>query len=95
VTVQLTLPQVDLEPPPGDELEHRTGKKEPGSVKLFDKISHHWPATTPPNPEHLHIMVELSSGKRCVHWVGEISLTVSRLSLTSFLTLLRLSPLPC
>ena len=46
-------------------------------------------------PQCIHIIVELPSGKRCVHWVSEISLTVSRLSSTSFLTLLRLSSLPC
>ncbi|KAI0245112.1 hypothetical protein BJV78DRAFT_1289046 [Lactifluus subvellereus] len=38
------------------------GKNVPGSMKLeedFDNISAHWPATTPLNPQHLHIIVEL------------------------------------
>jgi hypothetical protein len=79
-------------------VETRYGKNAPGSVELEDglyKISVYWPVTTPPNPEHIHIIVELPSGKRCVHWVSEISLTVSRLFSTCFLTSLRLSPLPC
>jgi hypothetical protein len=46
-------------------------------VSVLDNISDHWPANTPPNPQHLRIIVELPSGKRCVHWVSEISLTVS------------------
>jgi hypothetical protein len=44
--------------------------------RVLDKISDHWLA--PPNPSHLHIIVE-PPGERCVHWVSEISLTVSRL----------------
>jgi hypothetical protein len=63
-----------------------------GSVHLdeVDDISDHWPATMPPNPKHLHIIVEIPSGERCAHWVSEISLTMSRLSSTSFLTSLLL-----
>jgi hypothetical protein len=75
----------------------------------LDSISGHLPATTLLNPQrdgpegsftmmcrqHLHIIVELPSGKRSVHWVSEISLTMSRSSSSSFLTLLRLSSLPC
>jgi hypothetical protein len=54
------------------------GKNVPGSLKLegeLDNISTHWPAAT--SLQHVHIIVELPSGKRCVHWVSEISLTVS------------------
>jgi hypothetical protein len=36
----------------------------------LDNISVHWPATTPPDLKHLHIIVELPSGERCVHWVS-------------------------
>ena len=87
-TVQLTLLQVDLSPDV-DQRERLTGKNVPGSVKLervLDQISGHWPATTPLQvepPGHLQIIVELPSGKRYVHRVGEISLTMSRLSSTS------------
>ena len=42
----------------------------------FEKISDYWRA--PPNPSYLHIIVEPPPGERCVHWVSEISLTVSR-----------------
>jgi hypothetical protein len=56
--------QVDLAPPSiDDEGKHLTGKNVPGSVKLkrgLDEISAHWPATTPLNPRHLHIIVEIS-----------------------------------
>ena len=44
--------------------------------------------TTSPDPYDIHIIVEPPSGKRCVLWNSEISLTVSRLSSTSLLTLL-------
>jgi hypothetical protein len=50
-----------------------SGKNVSGSVKLEgepDNTSGHWPATTPPNPQHLHIIVELPSGERCVHCGG-------------------------
>ncbi|KAI0250344.1 hypothetical protein BJV78DRAFT_1283292 [Lactifluus subvellereus] len=59
----LTLWKVDLEPPPEDEWKHIAGKDVPGSIKLkmLDNISAHWPATTPPDLQHLHIIVELSS----------------------------------
>ena len=40
-------------------------------------ISDYWLA---PDPKHLHIIVEFSSGKLCVHCVAKISLIVSRLS---------------
>jgi len=67
----LTLRKVDRTPPPRDERKHLTGEKEPDSVKLVsvpDNISDHWPANTPPNPQHLRIIVELPSapvlGKR-------------------------------
>lgn len=50
-------------------------------------VSHHWPATTLPDPHlQIQIIVELPFRKRCVHWVCEISLTVSRLSSTSSLS---------
>ena len=77
--MQLTLVQVDLVPPAKDQRKLVIGKQVPGSLELdeeLDTISTHWPATTPPNPQNLHIIVELPSGKRCVHWVSEISLTV-------------------
>jgi hypothetical protein len=65
-----------------------------GSVELdeLDDISAHWPVTMPLNRKNLHIIVELPFGKRCVHWVSEISLTVSRLSSTPFLLLYHISP---
>jgi hypothetical protein len=65
VTTQLIFPQVNLAPPHGDELEDLIGKEVPGSVELdeIDKISSYWPANTPLNTEHLHIIVELSSGE--------------------------------
>jgi len=71
-SAQLTLLQVDLAPPSTtDERKNLTGKHVRGSVKLegeLDDISDLWPATMPPNPKHLQIIVELpSSGKRCVH----------------------------
>jgi hypothetical protein len=62
---QLTLLQVDLAPPPEDELKQVTGKNVPGSVEVkgqLERISGHWPATSPPNPNHLHIIVERASG---------------------------------
>ena len=49
----------------------------------LDTISGHWPATTQPDSQHLYIIVELPSGKCCVHWVSKISSTVFRLSSTS------------
>ena len=55
-------------------------------TKKIIKVSDHWPTTPGPPPEpHLQIIVEVP-GKRCVHWVSEISLTVSRLSSTSSLS---------
>ena len=77
---QLTLLQVDLAPPPIDEWKNLTGKNVLGSVKLegeTDNISLHWPVPMSPTPKRLHIIVELPSGKRCVHQVGIILLTVS------------------
>ena len=47
-----------------------------GAVKLeneVDTVSRHWPV--PPNPQRINIIIELPSGKRCVHGVSEISLT--------------------
>jgi hypothetical protein len=87
--------QVDLPPPLKDEWKHITGKDVPSSVELqsFETISDHWPATTPPNPKHIHIIVVLPSGRCCLHWVNEISLTVSRLSSTSSLSDFPSSPL--
>jgi hypothetical protein len=61
-------------------------------LDVADSVAEVWPE--PPDTKHLHIIVELPSGKRRVHWVSEISLTVSRLFSTCFLTSLRLSPLP-
>ena len=68
--MQLALLQVDK------DLENLT----PSQVKAFrgkDKgqnlwpgiklVSTLWPADTPLNPQHLQIIVELPSGKRCVH----------------------------
>jgi hypothetical protein len=78
-TAQVTLLQVDLVPPQKNERKELIGKDVPGSVSLereFDRICDLWLA--PPNPSHLHIIVELPPGERCVHWVSEISLTVSR-----------------
>ena len=66
-------------------MKHLIGADVPGRVKLdevLNEVSKYWPATTPPNRQLIHIIVQLPSGKRCVHWVSEISLTVSRLSLT-------------
>jgi hypothetical protein len=56
----------------------------PNSLKLngLDDVSEHWPESTPLNRKHLHVIVELPTGKRCVHRVSEIPLTVSRLSST-------------
>jgi hypothetical protein len=48
-----------------------------------DKITDYWPATTPPDPNLIHIIVELPSCKCCVHLVSGILLTVSQLSPTS------------
>ena len=79
MTTQLTLLQVDFALPPKDQRKLLIGKQVPGSLELdeeLDTISTHWPATAPPNPQNLHIIVELPSGKCCVHWVSEISLTV-------------------
>ncbi|KAI0002424.1 hypothetical protein BJV74DRAFT_958410 [Russula compacta] len=45
--------------PPRDERKHLTGKNQ-CSVELegaLDKISRHWPAMAPPNPEQLHIIL--------------------------------------
>ena len=56
--------QVDLEPPYVDERRRLTGRNVAGSVKLeveLDSIICHWPAATPPNPQHIHIIVELPS----------------------------------
>lgn len=90
-----SLLQVDLAPPSRDGWKGLTGKDAPGSVKLeaLNTISDYWPATTPPNPKHLHILIECPSGERCVHRAGWISLTVSRLSaclLAALLAMLRL-----
>jgi hypothetical protein len=61
-------------------------------LDVADLVAEVWPE--PPDIKHLHIIVGLS-GERRVYWVSEISLTVSRLSLISFLTSPRLSSLPC
>lgn len=71
MTEQLTLPQVDFPPPGEDELKNTTGKDALGSVRLkskLDKISVHWPA--PPNPNHLHVIVELP-GETLLNELGE------------------------
>jgi hypothetical protein len=54
-TSQPTLLQVDLAPPPEDELKKLTGKTVAGSEELeeFKNISDYWLA---PNLEHLHII---------------------------------------
>lgn len=94
MTAQLTRFQVDLALSPVDERKHLTDENMPGSVKLereLDNISDHWPATTPHYPKYLQTLVELPSGIRWVHWASKIALTVSRLSSTSFLTLLHFS----
>ena len=47
----------------------------PGAVKLenkLDTVSSHRPV--PPNPQHINIIIEPPSGKRCVHRVSEILL---------------------
>jgi hypothetical protein len=65
-TAQLTLLQVDLVPRQKNERKDLTGKDVPGSVPLervLDRICDHWPATMPPDPEHLHIIVEPPSGE--------------------------------
>ena len=65
-----SLLQVDLAPPSKDERKGLTGKYVQGSVQLdedLDNISNYWPMTTLLNPKHLHIIVELPLGKRCVH----------------------------
>ena len=65
-----SLLQVDLTPPSKNERKGLTGKYVQGSVQLdedLDNISDYWPMTTPLNPKHLHIIVELPLGKRCVH----------------------------
>lgn len=69
VSATNSLLQVDLAPPSADERKGLTGKYMQGSVKLDDLniISDYWPATTPPNGKHLHIIVELPSCERCVH----------------------------
>jgi hypothetical protein len=69
-TAQLTLLQVNLAHPKINERTRKEfiGKSLPHSVQLkreLAKISDYWPATTPPNPEHLHIIVELPSGASC------------------------------
>jgi hypothetical protein len=63
-------------------LTGRTAKDSVLITNMFENISHRWRA--PPAPDSLHIIVERPSGERCAHWVSEISLTVSRLSSTSF-----------
>jgi hypothetical protein len=80
---------VDIATPQRNELKSLTGQNVPGSVETYDihNISHYWPVQPTPN---LHIIVEFASGERCAHRVSEISLTLSRLSLTSFLTSLLL-----
>jgi hypothetical protein len=49
----------------------QSAKLEPGR-----SVAEVWPKL--PNSKQLHIMVELPSGERCVHWVSEISLIVFR-----------------
>jgi hypothetical protein len=84
-TSQLTPLQMDLVNPPKDKWNTLTGKNMADSVKLeeLDNISDYWLV---PDPKAIHIIVELPSGERCVHWISEISLIMSRLSLNSFLT---------
>ena len=85
-TAQLTLLQVDLALPQSNDKNDFIGERVEGSVELKEageEISDYWPATTPPARRRLHIIVQLPSGKRCVHWVSEISLSVSRLSSTA------------
>ena len=55
-------------------------------LKHNQSVAEVWPDSELPNPKHLHIVVELPPGERCALCVREISLIVSRLSLTSFLT---------
>lgn len=55
-----------------------TGKNVVGSVKLdgeLDNVPAFWPMNMPFDPRRVHILVELPSGKRCVRWAREISLT--------------------
>ena len=81
-TAQLTFPQVDIQFQPINKLEGLVGKDVNGSVELeaFRKISYYWPANDRPAPKHIHIIVELPLGNRCVYRVIEISLTLSRLT---------------
>ena len=80
VTSQLTFLQVDLEFQPKNKLKGLIGKDMEGSVELeeYQKISYYWPANDSPDPEHIHIIVELplTSSKCCVYRVIEISLTI-------------------
>ena len=90
-TAQLTFLQVDVAPPM-DEWGHLTGKDVPGSVRIegLDTISSHWPATTPPNPQHLHIIIELPAGKRRVCVLDQRDLT-DCVSIALSLIIVRLS----
>ena len=66
-----------------DARKRLTGQTTPNSENLDDDyrtIFSHWPATT--TDDRLQIIVEVPSGKLCVHWmilISEISLTVPRL----------------
>ena len=75
---QLTSLQVDLEFQPEDKLEDLIAKDVDGSTELeeYRKISYYWPAGDRPDPEHIHIIVELPLSKRCVYRLIEISLTI-------------------
>ena len=75
---QLTFLQVDLEFQPKNELKGLIGKDVKGSMELEEnrKISYYWPANDRPDPEHIHIIVELPLSKPCVYRVIEISLTI-------------------
>ena len=86
-TSQLTPLQVDLVDPPEDKLNTLTGKNVAGSEKLRElkKISDYW--LVPPNPQAIHIIVEiyLPLGKCWVQWVSEI-LLAALLSVCYFTT---------
>jgi hypothetical protein len=92
-TAQLTFLQVDLEAQPKNKLKGLIGKHVKPSEELegdLEKISHYWPANDRPDPEHIHIIVQVPPGKRWVQWVSEILLT-ALLSVCHFTTSL-LSP---
>ena len=100
-TPQLTPLQVDLEFQLKNKLKGLIGKDVKGSVEFegFRKISYYWPANDRPDPQHIHIIVEIPTSKRWVQWVSEILLTallsvchfITSFLSTSFLTSLRLS----